>query len=166
MKKIILLLTAIFLFNFSYSQNEKLKSLFIYNFAKYIKWSKKNSKGDFVIGVYNGNKMFETMKKIMKNKKSGSRKIVINNYKNISSIKNCNILYIPYKKSSLISKIASSLKRKATVIVSDSKSGISKGAGINFVIKSKKIRFEIRKRNVEKNGIKVNSNLIKLGIKK
>ena len=166
MKKTIILLAAIFLFNFSYSQNEKLKSLFIYNFTKYIKWSGDNGSGDFIIEVYKDKKMLKTLKTLLKNKKTGNRKIVIKNFTSKENLNNCNILFIPSEKSNIIASMSKILNNKATVIVSENKYGISKGAGINFIVKKKKIKFEIRKRNVEKKGIKVNSNLLKLGIKK
>lgn len=164
MKNILFIFAVIFITNPAYSQNERIKAMFIYNFTKYIEWPNKDD--IFTIGVLNSRKMSRELSALSKRKKIGKSKIVIKNLKNTSGIDNCEIIYIPKAQASKIKKIKSLTKNKTTLIISDESRGINKGAGINFVVRGKKQKFEIRRRNIEKKGVKLNSTLLSLGIVK
>lgn len=165
MKKILILFVSIiFVSTNSFSQNEKLKTVFMYNFAKYISFPSKS--GDFVIGIMGSPKLVAEMKKIAQKRKVGSRTIKVLSFSSSATIKKCNILYISNSKRSQLSNSLKKVSLLPVVVVADSPGSIQKGAGLNFVISGGKQKFEIRKGNVEKNGIKVNSALLKLGINK
>ncbi len=165
MKKLILLFISVILIsNNSFSQNEILKASFIYNFSKYISWP--SSSGDFKIGVIGSPSMSTELKKIAQKRKVGSRNIKVLDFSSYTSIVNCNILYISSSKKSQLSKAILKVSLQPVVVISDSPGSISKGAGINFIVSGGKQKFEIRKKNVEKNGVKMNSALLKLGINK
>jgi len=165
MKKLfILLVSIIFISTNSYSQNEKLKSVFMYNFAKYISFPSKS--GDFIIGVMGSPKLSAELKKIALKRKVGSRSIKVLSFSSYSSIKKCNILYISNSKKSQLSNSLKKVSLLPVVVVADSPGSIQKGAGLNFVVSGGKQKFEVRKKNVEKNGIKINSALLKLGVNK
>ena len=163
-KLLILFISIIFISTSSYSQNEKLKAVFIYNFSKYISWPSKT--GNFIIGVMGSPKLTAELNKIAKTRKVGSRAIKVLSFSSYTSIKKCNILYISNSKKSQLNKSLIKVSLQPVVVVADSPGSIDKGAGLNFVIAGGKQKFEVRKKNVEKNGIKINSALLKLGINK
>ena len=74
------------------------------------------------------------------------------------------IQYI-YLKADL-DKVIEKYNSQAVVVVADTPGAVQKGAAINFVVADGKQNFEVRKANVEKNGIKVSSQLLNLGIEK
>ncbi|MBN2756809.1 MAG: YfiR family protein [Bacteroidales bacterium] len=165
MKRIILVLISLLIISInSFSQNEKLKAVFMYNFSKYISWP--NNSGDFIIGVMGSSEMISELNIIAQKRKVGNRTIKVLDFSSYENIKNCNILYISDSKKSQLSKSILKVSLQPVVVVSDSPGSINKGAGINFVIDDGKQKFEIKKQNVEKNGIVVNSALLNLGIKK
>ena len=163
-KSLILFISIIFISTSSYAQNEKIKSVFMYNFSKYISWP--NKSGDFIIGVMGSPKLTTELKKIAQKRKVGSRSIKVLSFSSFSSIKKCNILYISNSKKSQLSKSLIKVSLQPVVVVADSPGSIQKGVGLNFVVVGGKQKFEVRKKNVEKNGIKINSALLKLGINK
>ncbi|OQX73103.1 MAG: hypothetical protein B6D64_14350, partial [Bacteroidetes bacterium 4484_276] len=81
------------------AQNEKLQTVFIYNFTKHIEWPPEYSSGDFVIGVLGNSPIIEEIEKLAKSRKIGNQKIVVNKYRTIDDIGQCNIIFIPKSKS-------------------------------------------------------------------
>ena len=166
MKKLILTIVLITICFWSFSQNEKLQAVFVFNFTKYISWPQNYSTDDFSIGVLGSEQIANELKIIAEKRMVGSRKIIVTLYNNYKEIKKCNIIIISSSKSSQLSKVISQLSSEPTVVITNSPGLIEKGSGINFVVLDNKQKFEIRKSNVEKNGVKLNSELLKLGVEK
>jgi hypothetical protein len=148
----------------AFSQEAKFKALFMYNFTKYIEWPSEKQKGDFVIGVYGSSPIVDELKIIAQKKKVGSQPIVVKQIENESQLKACHIIYIPEARSSKAGTISLECSGKGTVVITD-KQGLAKTvAGLNYIIIDGKQSFEINKSNLEKQGVKVNSVLLSLGV--
>jgi len=150
----------------SYAQNEKIKVTFIYSFTKYISWPAELSQGNFIIGVYGSPAMSQELKTIAQTRKVGIRTIEVLDFASTGSLQKCHIVYVPESKKADLDKVIEKYNSQAVVVVSDASGGIQKGAAINFIMADGKQNFEIRKENVEKNGIVVNSQLLNLGVVK
>lgn len=166
MKKIIpLLLLAFFLCQSnSYSQNEKFKAIFIYNFTKNIEWPKNMRQGNFVIGVLGSEAMQKELQLLAQHKKIGFQPIKVRYFSNINKLDNrCHVIYLPDKQSKYLPQALEKVKKSYTLVVGDKKGLAKKGAGINFYRDGTKMKFEISRRNIEQQGLKVSSKLIQLG---
>ena len=74
--------------------NARLKSVFIYNFTRYIDWPADYKAGDFVINMYGNNAaMLTELNNMAKTKTVGAQKIVIRNTTTLDGIGKCNILF-------------------------------------------------------------------------
>ena len=146
------------------AQNEKLQTVFIYNFTKHIEWPPEYSSGDFVIGVLGNSPIIEEIEKLAKSRKIGNQKIVVNKYRTIDDIGQCNIIFIPKSKSGEIGSVLSKIKNNSTLVITEKDGMAVAGAAINFVIKDGKQKFELKKSNATKYGLKVSSDLERLGI--
>lgn len=146
------------------AQSEKIKALHIYNIAKYVEWPAKQREGNFVIGVLGSSSIIDELNLISKKAKVGNRPIVVNAIASVDAIDNCHILYIATGKSSVLPAVIQKLSGKNTLIVTDKDGLARQGAGINFIIEGSKIKYEINKQNIEKNGLSVSGNLLSLGI--
>lgn len=164
MKKLILILFSTLVFYSSYSQNEKIQSLFIYNFSKLINWPASYQDGDFIIGVLGNSPIANELEKMATTKKAGSQAIVIQKYSSVDAIKKCHILVISPAQSGKISSALIKINGNSTLIVTDTQDGIKKGASINFVIVDNKQKFELNENNISNKGLKVSAELIKLSI--
>jgi len=165
-KKLCLAIIGLLISFSGFSQNEKLKVVFIYNFTKYISWPAANSQGDFIIGVFGSSAMSNELKSYAGNRKVGTRSIKILDFASAGSLQNCHIVYVATSKNGDLAKVIGKYQTQAVVVVADSPGAIQSGAAINFVFVGGKQKFEVRKANVEKNGLKVNSQLLNLGIQK
>jgi len=148
----------------SYSQDDKFKALFMYNFTKYLEWPAERQTGDFIIGIYGTSAITEELRTITSNKKVGNQNIVIKVFDSPTGTGNCHILFIPEGRSSKVEEVKNACSGSATALITE-KPGMAKTiSGLNYVKINGKQSFEINKANLEKQGIKVNSVLLSLGV--
>ena len=86
--------------------NAKIKSLFIYNFSKYIEWPVEMRDGDFVIGVLGDYPtLYSELSKMAQSKTRGNQNFKIVNYSNINDVGKCHILFVDSKLSSQLTEV-------------------------------------------------------------
>ncbi len=146
------------------AQNEKVKALFIYNFIKNVEWPQDNAQGDLIIGVLGSNVMKGELESLTSTQRVGNQAIKVKVFSTPEEVANCHVLYVSPGKSGQIANLSSKLNNHSTLIISDGRNGIAQGAGINFTINDDKLKFEISKNRIEQHGMKVSSNLVKMGI--
>lgn len=147
----------------SYDINAKMKGLFIYNFARYIKWPEHMEAGDFIVGVlgeYDG--LLNELKTMSQNKKAGDQSFMVVKYDNIDQINRSHILYIVSENSNQLSQVIKKMEdRKYNTLILTDKDGLaSKGAAINFYYSESKQRMEINPDNVTKYGLTMSQKLM------
>lgn len=145
--------------------NARLKSVFIYNFTRYIDWPTEYKTGSFVINMYGTNaSMLSELNKMALTKTVGAQKIEIKNTTTLDGIGKCHILYVTPDVTTPISEILARVKGKATLIITEQPGYAKKGAAINFVVVDNRQKFELNQVNAEKNNLKVSSSLLALAI--
>lgn len=148
----------------SHAQDEKFKALFMYNFTKYLEWPSNKQSGDFVIGVYGNSPIIGELNIIAQKRKVGAQQIAVKRVTDVSEFKDCNIIYVPENKSVKVAEITEQCSEKGVVLITDKPGLANTHSGINYVKVDGKQNFEINKRILESQGIKVNSVLLSLGI--
>jgi len=146
------------------AQDAKFKALFMYNFTKYLEWPANQKQGDFVIEVLGSSPIIGELEIIAQKRKVGAQSIRILRISSIAESQGGNILYIPENRSSFVAPAAQRFANSGTIVISDKPGLINQGAGINFVNANGKQNFEVSKNNIQKQGVKVNSVLLSLGI--
>ncbi|MGL4596111.1 MAG: YfiR family protein [Bacteroidia bacterium] len=145
--------------------NARLKSVFLYNFTRYIEWPEEYKTGNFVINVYGSNSgLLMELNNMAKVKTVGSQKIEIKQTTLLDGIGKPHILYVTPENSAQLSDIITKLKGKSTLLVTEKPGLAGKGSAINFVIVENKQKFELNKTNAEKYSLKVSSALVNLAI--
>jgi len=144
--------------------NAKIKTMFIYNFTKYIEWPQSYKQGNFVIGHLGESTLGAELKKMAATKKAITQSFKIQKFNSVSDITKCHILIIPNDKSSLFKNAMGKVAKYSTLVITESKGLAKQGAGINFVIQNSKQRFELNKTTIEKTNLKVSHNLLSLAI--
>jgi hypothetical protein len=140
--------------------NAKVKVLFLYQISKYVMWPTEPSPNGFTIGLYGEYpELFSELNKLAAEKKRGDQPYVIIQYKQLSEIKSCHVLYLTPERDGDISKVLEKLKGKNTLLVTDKDGMIKKGACINFFYEDNKQRFEVSNENVKQQGLKISTKL-------
>lgn len=148
---------------FSQEVDNRLKSIYVYNFTKYLDWPSESKKGEFIIGVFANQELYLDFLKLCDNKKVGLQKITIKQITTIEEAASCQIVFIPRKESSKITGINETTKNLPVLVVSEKDGWIKKGSSINIFIDDdddNKTKFELNKRMLEMKGIKVGNALI------
>ena len=139
--------------------NSKMKAIFIMNFTKLIEWPKAYREGDFVVGVVGESPLYTELIKMAKTKRVANQSLQIKKFKTANDVGDCHILYVSKNKSQDITSVLSKVKSNSTLVITEKEGFVDKGAGINFIVKNNRQKFELNKKNVEKYKLKVSSNL-------
>jgi hypothetical protein len=158
------LLTVFICIN-TYSQEEKFISISVYNFTRYINWPANNSGGNFVIDIIGHKSVYDKLKELTAGRKTGTREIVVRYLESVNAITTSDILFIGFWQSKDMSKVLDKIGNNNTLIIGEKDGLIDAGAGINFVIRNDVIKFEIKAANIQKYGLKISEELLKLAYK-
>ncbi len=166
MKKNLLLTLFLFIaFLQVNAQIYKFQAAYIYNISKYLEWPEDYKSGSFIIGVLTADPIIQELEEIAKIKKRVNQTIEIKEFKAVGNLSKCHILFIPEKKTSLLSSVLSSIEKNSTLVITNQKGAINSGAAINFVLDESKLKFEMKKSTITSRNIKINSSLEKLALK-
>lgn len=145
-----------------------LKSGVIFNITKFIKWpdtSLPNGSTDNFVFCINGNTdISDIFVSISKRRKIQKRFLEVRSDMPISSLRNCDLLFLGTSENRDLKKIIETVKNFPLLTVSDTPGFAERGVSINLVVKKNKIRFEINRSSISSSGLKVSSELLQLGI--
>lgn len=147
--------------NTCHAQEEKLKSIFVYNFTRYLDWPQKP--GNFLILILGKTPLAAELSDIALKKKVGNSQIEIRTINSVHEIEDCHILYVTASKTDNLPLIVPLSKNKNFLVITEKDGSCKEGSGINFINKDGKLTFEISKTNVESCGLTVLSSLFSLG---
>lgn len=160
----ILFILLFFISIAGYGQEAKYKAVFMYNFTKHFEWPVAYRTGNFVIGVLGNPIIIGELEAVTTGKKAGNQPIVIEKYKDATEIGKCHILFLPSNKSKEIQAVIEKIGTNPILLVTEKDGLAQEGAAINFIIQEGKIKFELNKNVVTKQGLKISSYLETLAI--
>lgn len=148
------------------SQENKInniKGVFIYNFAKEIKWVNKTN--TFKIAFYGNTAIYDVMLTISEKRQIGNRDIVVEKWTSPLDISNCNILFIPEDKQDDLNMIKTKIQGRGILLVTDFEESEDEITGINIIEKDNKLIFRINETMLLSEGFKLASNLLSMAEK-
>ena len=167
-KKFIFLLLCLLMARISYAQTEaeesNLKAAFIYNFTRFIDWDDNVFPNDFMIGVVGNSLINGPLEEIAKTRTVNNKKIIIKYFKSVEEVEKCNILFNSKNLKIPLSEFLEKPELKKSLIIGEKETYAQKGAGINFVLVDKKLKFEINQKSLNEAGLKISAQLLKLAI--
>ena len=146
----------------SYAQIDKLKSAFIYNFAKNTNWPASYKSGNFVIAVLGKTGVTTELKKIAATRKIGPQKMVVVEYSSASQIQKCHIIFIAKGSSGELSSVLNKIGN--TLVVTDKKGLTNSGAGKDFILQGSKLRFKMNKANITSRKLVISTAIERMAI--
>jgi len=163
MKKIciVLVLIAISLFT-GFSQVgsvSQAQSMFIYNFSRLIQWPTGSNTGEFVIGVFGDNEVFNSLSAFVANKKVGTQAIVVKKFDDPQSISRCQILFVGDAKISKFPEVISRIQGFNSLVITEKRGMINSGSAIDFILVEDKLKFVMNSENAAKYNLTVSKSL-------
>jgi hypothetical protein len=157
----------------------EVKAAFMYNFLKFVDWPEEKmsrSGKQIVIGII-GDDPFGQAVDIFTDKTVEDRSLVIKRFESlqrieemagqgknekIEALKGCHLLFICPSEQKRIREIIDIVGKESVLTVGDTSGFIESGGAINFFLEDNKIRFDISVPAVEKAGLKIRSQLLRL----
>jgi len=147
-----------------YPSEYQIKARYLYNFARFVDWPDQtflHSDSPFIIGILGEDPFGIDIDKTVEGKKIKNRSFKIKRYKNLESVGFCHILYIGIEDYKKRKNAIKKLKGKNILTVSDKKNFAHNGGIINFIVKEKKIRFQINLQAVKESDILISSKILR-----
>ncbi|WP_052566826.1 YfiR family protein [Candidatus Magnetobacterium casense] len=142
----------------------EVKAFAIYNLAKFIEWPDNSLGTVSTLTIYIiGDNPFKNFRDAMRDKSIHGKTIVVKIINSPADIKDTGILFISRSEKDRLPNILRGISRLPVLTVGDTQSFASRGVMVNFYLENDKIRFEINIEAAQTAGLKISSNLLKMG---
>ncbi len=155
-------------------KQEQIKAVYLYNFLHFVTWPKdpklpSNGK-PMIIGIIGNSPVKESLEEL-RDTVSGTKKttITLKQFENFSpetDFSGCHILFVSDSEKNSFSDIIAKLANKPILTVGNSKTFLRKGGMVLLTEYKGKIRYQINRKNAEKAGLRINSQLLKSSLKR
>jgi hypothetical protein len=149
---------------------QKVKSAFLYNFAKFVEWptgSLSSPKQPFVFCTVGDKPLGGTLNEVLQGKTIDDHPLFARHLPSLASVSGCQVLFASAPKDSGVFTFPANLRAPGllTVTEADSKSQVCKdGAIITFVLEANRVRFVINDKAAQKAGLTISSKLLRLAV--
>lgn len=142
---------------------EKLKTAFIFQFAKYIEWPDEKDETSFSISLVGASPMWKFLQELAAEKRIREKPIELRNVTSVLDLPKSNVVILSAAEGESISQILRKTKGSHALTVGHGDGLAEKGVMINFFITEEgKLRFEINRAAAEAEGLVISSQLLKL----
>jgi hypothetical protein len=140
------------------------QAVFIYNFLRHVNWPESATGDKFVIGVLGNSDTYDQLVGFTKDRKIGTKTIVVLKLKTIEESSQCQLVFVPASKKSKISEIKSYIGSKPCLIVSESSGTTSSGSVIEFVVDNNRLKFHIDEANARQQHLTISRALLDMAV--
>jgi hypothetical protein len=147
------------------SKEYQVKAVFLFNFAQFVAWptnALSDTQTPLTIGVLGDDPFDGFLDDTVHGEKVDGHPLVIQRYRNIKDVKNCQILFISRSEGKRMEEILADLKGKNILTVSDSDGFINNGGVIHFVTEENKIHFRISLEAAKNANLTISSKMLRL----
>jgi hypothetical protein len=124
----------------------QVKAVFLFNFAQFVEWPARafpDPQTPFVIGILGKDPFGPDLDAVVRGEAINNRPLVIERYRSIDELHNCNILCIGRTEMAQLPRILEVLKGRSILTVTDAEEGDPRGVMIRLVTRSNRIRLQI-----------------------
>ena len=149
------------------TKNYLFQAAYLINFTQSIEWPSENK--EFIVGVLGSQYTSRSISRTFAQRRSklGGRKVIVKRFPSISQIKECNILFVSANSTNNIRRVLRKTRGKATLIVTEKEGFIGKGSCINFVVKNRRMLYEINPSQINNFGLTIiNKRLLAYAVNK
>ena len=146
------------------AQEERIKSLFIYNFTKYIDWPADYKAGPFIIAVYGNTPVYNQLAESLAARKVSTQSIEVKNFNSVDEIQKCHIMYVAPSSTKNLGEIVNKVSGYSVLLITDSPGAINQSA-INFTVVGGKQNYEVNTGYMKQKNLSFTTNLTSLAAK-
>lgn len=148
------------------SKEYQVKAAFLINFIRFADWpgsALPTSQTPIRIGILGDDPFGSTLEDTVHDEMVHNHPLAVIRSQRLDDLKDCQLLFICKSEKDHVEDIVSGLSLRAVLVVSDIDQFADRGGMIGFFLERKKIRFEINPKSIQKQNIKMSSQLLSLG---
>jgi hypothetical protein len=142
------------------------KADYLYNFGKFVQWPPRSTEAkDDPFGIcVLGQNPFGTALQGLAGRTINGRTVASREVRKAQDAEKCHVLFVGDSEQGRVSFILAALKRSPILTVSDMPHFAAHGGMIQFVVKDNKVRFVVNRRAIERVGLSLSSELLKVAL--
>jgi uncharacterized protein DUF4154 len=137
----------------------QVKAAFLFNFLKFVEWPASSNDAPWVIGILGRDPFGSALEDIVRGKSVNGRAVEVRRYARPGDVKDCNILFVGRAESERMGAPV----QPGLLTVGESSGFLKSGGIINFYLEDNRVHFEIRQTVARSCGLRISSQLLKLG---
>ena len=142
----------------------QVKAVFLFNFAQFVDWPAEafpHPDTPFVIGVLGPDPFGPQLDEVVRGETVNKRTLVVERYRSVAEIRNCNILFIGSTEGEHLDEILTALKGRSILTVGDANPGGQRGVMIQLVNENNRIRLRINVAAAKAGNLTISSKLLR-----
>lgn len=141
-----------------------VKAVYLYNFGRFVEWpARVIARSDsFTVCVLGQDPFGPTLDATLAGETIGGKSVAAKRIATPQEAVNCQIVFMSSAEDSRLDKIIQALDKGAVLTVSDMPQFSQRGGMIQFVLEGKKVRFEVNLTAVQRAGLTLSSELLKV----
>lgn len=143
----------------------QVKAVFLFNFSQFVTWPTNafpEAQTPLTIGVLGEDPFGTYLDETVRGEKVNGHPLVIQRYRSIKEVKDCQILFVSRSESKRVEQILTGLQGKNILTVSDIEGFAAKGGIVRFIAEQNKIHFRINLQAAKDAGLIISSKLLRL----
>ena len=143
----------------------QVQAAFLFNFAKFVTWPNEaflHSGDSLIIGVIGEDPFGPVLEDTVRDKTVMGKKLLVKRFTNIQDAANSHILFLSTSEERRLSEMMMALDKTNILTVSDMEQFAEHGGMIALTVEDQKVRFSVNVAAVERSGLKMGSQLLKL----
>jgi len=143
----------------------QVEAAFLFNFAKFVTWPDdafRRSEDSLIIGVLGEDPVGVILEETVRDKTIMGKKLAVKRFMRVQDAVKSHILFLSSSEESHLPQILKGLERATVLTVSDMEQFAERGGMIAFTVEDQKVRFNVNVDAVERAGLKMGSQLLKL----
>ncbi len=150
----------------STSKEYQIKAAFLFNFVQFVEWPAAafpDANAPIAIGILGDDPFGTVLDQTVHGETIRNRKLVIQRSRRVQDLKDCHLVFISTSEKGRLAEILASLQTATALTVSETESFARHGGVINLYLEGNKVRFEINPGAAQRQGLRISSQLLKLG---
>jgi hypothetical protein len=143
----------------------QVQAAFLFNFAKFVTWPDdafERSGSSLIIGVLGEDPFGAVLEETVRDKTVMGKKLAVKRFVRIQDAVNSHILFLSSSEESQLLPLLKVLEKATVLTVSDMEQFAERGGMVAFTVEDQKVRFNVNVDAVERAGLKMGSQLLKL----
>jgi len=143
----------------------QLKAVFLFNFVQFVEWpasAHATKDSPIVIGIVGEDPFGAALEDTVKGEKVNGRSLEVRRFKEGDDVTAFHLLFISSSAKAQAVDLLPKLQGRPVLTVSETPGFAEHGGVINFVVVSKKVRFEVNPQTAARHGLKVSSKLLQV----